>query len=295
MRRLRRPAVEQAGLRVRRPALADGAGVAGRRGRRPQPALVPHGQRRRHLDARQVGVPVVRGLGSGLPRAAAGDGRSRTSRASSWTCCCGSDTCTRTASFPRTSGTSGTSTHRCTPGRRCSTTASTAQPGERGAAFLKRVFHKFNFTWWVNRKDRDGSNVFEGGFLGLDNIGVFDRSAPLPTGGYLEQADGTAWMAFFRRSCSRSPWSWRRRTRRTGRSRSSSSSIRLDRRRHRHVGEDETAVGRAGRLLLRVLRIPGGARPASRCGRWSACCRCAPRRSSAPGVARLPNSRTPGG
>ena len=54
-----------------------------------------------------------------------------------------------------------------------------------------------NFTWWVNRKDRSGRNVFEGGFLGLDNIGVFDRSAPLPTGGHLEQADGTAWMALF--------------------------------------------------------------------------------------------------
>ena len=54
-----------------------------------------------------------------------------------------------------------------------------------------------NFTWWVNRKDRFGKNVFEGGFLGLDNIGIFDRSAPLPTGGYLEQADGTAWMALF--------------------------------------------------------------------------------------------------
>jgi len=54
-----------------------------------------------------------------------------------------------------------------------------------------------NFTWWVNRKDRTGRNVFEGGFLGLDNIGVFDRSAPLPTGGFLEQADGTAWMALF--------------------------------------------------------------------------------------------------
>ncbi len=66
-------------------------------------------------------------------------------------------------------------------------------------AFLKSVFNKLilNFTWWVNRKDRFGKNVFEGGFLGLDNIGVFDRSAPLPTGGYLEQADGTAWMALF--------------------------------------------------------------------------------------------------
>ncbi len=65
--------------------------------------------------------------------------------------------------------------------------------------FLKTAFHKLllNFTWWVNRKDPSGRNVFEGGFLGLDNIGVFDRSAPLPTGGHLEQADGTAWMAFY--------------------------------------------------------------------------------------------------
>ncbi len=65
--------------------------------------------------------------------------------------------------------------------------------------WLKSCFQKLllNFTWWVNRKDRSGRNVFEGGFLGLDNIGVFDRSAPLPTGGYLEQADGTAWMALF--------------------------------------------------------------------------------------------------
>jgi hypothetical protein len=65
--------------------------------------------------------------------------------------------------------------------------------------WLKTSFQKLllNFTWWVNRKDRTGRNVFEGGFLGLDNIGVFDRSAPLPTGGHLEQADGTAWMALF--------------------------------------------------------------------------------------------------
>ena len=71
--------------------------------------------------------------------------------------------------------------------------------GEVDLNFLKSTFHKLllNFTWWVNRKDRFGKNVFEGGFLGLDNIGVFDRSAPLPTGGHLEQADGTAWMALF--------------------------------------------------------------------------------------------------
>ena len=71
--------------------------------------------------------------------------------------------------------------------------------GQGDLDWLERSFHKLllNFTWWVNRKDRTGNNVFEGGFLGLDNIGVFDRSAPIPTGGYLEQADGTAWMALF--------------------------------------------------------------------------------------------------
>ncbi len=65
--------------------------------------------------------------------------------------------------------------------------------------FLESVFHKLllNFTWWVNRKDEGGKNIFQGGFLGLDNIGVFDRSAPLPTGGHIEQADGTSWMAMF--------------------------------------------------------------------------------------------------
>jgi hypothetical protein len=74
-----------------------------------------------------------------------------------------------------------------------------AQRGEGDKDWLKSCFQKLllNFTWWVNRKDRTGRNVFEGGFLGLDNIGVFDRNAPLPTGGYLEQADGTAWMALF--------------------------------------------------------------------------------------------------
>jgi Mannosylglycerate hydrolase MGH1-like glycoside hydrolase domain len=71
--------------------------------------------------------------------------------------------------------------------------------GDTDVDFLKSTFNKLllNFTWWVNRKDRFGKNVFEGGFLGLDNIGVFDRSAPLPTGGHMEQADGTAWMAIF--------------------------------------------------------------------------------------------------
>ena len=73
------------------------------------------------------------------------------------------------------------------------------QNGKPDRAFLEGVFHKLllNFTWWVNRKDMNGNNIFQGGFLGMDNIGVFDRSAELPTGGYIEQADGTSWMAMF--------------------------------------------------------------------------------------------------
>ena len=73
-------------------------------------------------------------------------------------------------------------------------------PDDQGdLAFLERVFHKLmiNFTWWVNRKDAQGRNIFQGGFLGLDNIGVFDRSAPLPNGGFINQADGTSWMAMY--------------------------------------------------------------------------------------------------
>jgi hypothetical protein len=75
----------------------------------------------------------------------------------------------------------------------------TGRPGQRDRLFLARVFQKLliNFTWWVNRKDLDGKHLFAGGFLGLDNIGMFDRSQPLPSGAHLEQADGTAWMAFY--------------------------------------------------------------------------------------------------
>lgn len=75
----------------------------------------------------------------------------------------------------------------------------TGEQGQRDRVFLARVFHKLllNFTWWVNRKDNEGNNIFGGGFLGLDNIGVFDRSKPLPVAGTLDQADGTAWMAFY--------------------------------------------------------------------------------------------------
>ena len=80
-----------------------------------------------------------------------------------------------------------------------STRSSRSGRGKADRAFLERVFFKFllNFTWWVNRKDAQGNNIFEGGFLGLDNIGVFNRSEPLPAGGYLEQADATGWMAMY--------------------------------------------------------------------------------------------------
>src|SRR5690606_16572493 len=71
--------------------------------------------------------------------------------------------------------------------------------GREDRAFLERSFHKLmlNYGWWVNRKDPEGNNLYAGGFLGLDNIGLFDRSKPLPGGGHLEQSDGTAWMAFY--------------------------------------------------------------------------------------------------
>ena len=71
--------------------------------------------------------------------------------------------------------------------------------GSPDRGFLERAFQKLllNFTWWVNREDHEGNNLFAGGFLGLDNIGAFDRSKPLPNGGTLQQADGTAWMAFY--------------------------------------------------------------------------------------------------
>jgi hypothetical protein len=73
------------------------------------------------------------------------------------------------------------------------------QTGKPDTAFLKGIYHKLllNFTWWVNRKDADGNNIFQGGFLGLDNISLFDRSKALPTGGHIDQADGTAWMGFY--------------------------------------------------------------------------------------------------
>ncbi len=139
-----------------------------------------------------------------------------------------------------------------------------------------------NFTWWVNRKDRTGSNLFEGGFLGLDNIGVFDRSAPLPTGGYLEQADGTAWMALFcQNMCEIAGQLALERPAYAEMAHEVRRALSVDRdlddarrRRHRHVG-------RGGRVLLRCPPASGRpGRAAARCARWSGCCRCAPSRCS---------------
>ena len=121
--------------------------------------------------------------------------------------------------------------------------------GKTDFDFLIRMFGKLtsNFGWWINRKDRFGRNLFEGGFLGLDNIGVFDRSAPLPTGGYLEQADGTAWVALFsqnRRRAGGAPAGLRRPGNELP------GAVRIDcacDERHR-AGRH---VGRGGRLLLR--------------------------------------------
>ena len=85
------------------------------------------------------------------------------------------------------------------PGRAGAFTKSAARRAQRDTLFLERAFQKLliNFTWWVNRKDVQGKHLFSGGFLGLDNIGLFDRSKPLPDGQSLAQADGTAWMAFY--------------------------------------------------------------------------------------------------
>ena len=182
--------------------------------------------------------------------------------------CCASCTSTRAASCPPTSGTSATSTRRCTPGRRCSSTRPSASSAAQGdVAWLKSAFQKLlvNFTWWVNRKDPTGRNVFEGGFLGLDNIGVFDRSAPLPTGGHLEQSDGTAWMAFFSQCMlGIAARAVPARPALRGHGPQVRRALRVHRRRDGpHRRQPGRAVGRGGRLLLRRAAPPRRAGPAA--------------------------------
>ena len=151
-----------------------------------------------------------------------------------------------------------------------------AAPGDR--AFLERVFHKLllNFTWWVNRKDAEGMNVFQGGFLGLDNIGVFDRSAPLPTGGHLEQSDGTSWMAMYSLNmlaiaielAKREPGLRGRRQQVLG---ALPQHRARDERRPPARRARPRPVGRRGRLLLRRAAHAGrSTHAAARSARWSA-------------------------
>ena len=130
--------------------------------------------------------------------------------------------------------------------------------GETDVDFLRSTFNKLllNFTWWVNRKDRFGKNVFEGGFLGLDNIGVFDRSAPLPTGGHLEQADGTAWMALFSQNMLELAFEL---TAPRSHLRGHDHEVRRALLLHRCGHEPARSgwhVGRGGRLLLRLAAAP---------------------------------------
>jgi hypothetical protein len=143
-----------------------------------------------------------------------------------------------------------------------------------GAAFIKLLV---NYTWWVNRKDRFGKNVFEGGFLGLDNIGVFDRSAPLPTGGYLEQADGTAWMALFTQNMLEMCVEL---------AAHDANYDDLAFKFTEHFLYIAAAMNKPGRTACGTRRTastttccgsPTAARPGSRCDRWWVCCPCAPR------------------
>ena len=206
-------------------------------------------------------------------------------------------TCTRAARSPPTSGTSATSTRRSTPGRPCSCTApSRPCAARRDLDFLKSAFNKLvlNFTWWVNRKDRFGKNVFEGGFLGLDNIGVFDRSAPLPTGGHLEQADGTAWMALFSQNmiemavelAAHDPHL-------RGHGRQVRRALPLHRRGHEPARAGRACGTRRTASTTTCCGCPTAAPRGSRCARWWGCCPCAPRPSSRSGSASASRGRRP--
>ncbi len=155
-----------------------------------------------------------------------------------------------------------------------------ALTGKPDRGFLVRVFHKLmlNFTWWVNRKDAEGRNIFQGGFLGLDNIGIFDRSRPLPTGGTINQSDGTAWMAMYALNLMRIALELaQRRPRLRGHREQVLRAFPLHRRGDdQHGRRRRRAVGRAGPVLLRRAQparrphrdaaraLDGGADPALR-------------------------------
>ena len=217
-----------------------------------------------------------------------------TSPRSSSCCCCASGTCTPTGSSRPTSSRSATSTRRCTPGPLARLQDGGAARRSATALFLARVFQKLliNFTWWVNRKDDEGNNLFAGGFLGLDNIGVFDRSQPLPDG-RPRSSRPTAPPGWRSTASPCSPWRWSWRTRipptRTSPRSSSSTSWRS--------ADAMNSLGGTGlwdedgRLLLRPdARSTAGA---SRCAsaRWWASSRCS--RCRAPGRGRRSSSACP--
>ena len=232
------------------------------RPRHAQRGVVPHGQPRRDLDARHVGVPVVRGVGPGVPLRPAGDGRPRLRQVAARPDAVAGlppperadprlrvELRRRQPAGPRlrhavhahaSPATSATSTCRSCASRSpgcCSTS--------RGGSTARTP---------------PGKNVFEGGFLGLDNIGVFDRSAPLPTGGRLEQADGTAWMALFSQNMLELALALAERRSRLRRLRVQvRRALLLDRRRRRPDRRPPRRdVGRRGRLLLRRAAPPDG-------------------------------------
>jgi len=149
-----------------------------------------------------MGIPVVRGVGSSFHAISIALVDSDFARTSSF-CFSGSGTCTRTGRFPPTSGPSATSTTRPRLAAFRVYKIEKRIRGKGDRQFLERVFQKLllNFTWWINRKDPEGKNVFQGGFLGLDNIGVFDRSAPLPTGGHIAQSDARRGWACTASTC----------------------------------------------------------------------------------------------
>ena len=251
--------------------------------------MVPPDRRPHHLDAGQMGISLVCRLGSGFPHNRAVARRYRFRQAAARSAACRSSTCTRPARSRRTNGISATSTRRCRPGRQYFCTGWSRRCAAKGDLdFLKRVFGRLaaNFGWWVNRKDRFGRTLFEGGFLGLDNIGVFDRSAPLPTGGHLEQADGTAWVALFCQNmleiavelAAHDPTYEELAT-------NLHHGIPAYRPRDER-GRPGRHVGRGGRVLLRCLAPARRERArGSRSARWSGCCRSAPRPRSRSGSA----------
>ena len=194
---------------------------------RPQPRVAHLYNARRPLDAGQVGIPVVRGVGPRVPLRPARAGRPGFRQGAARSCSCASGTCTRTASSPPTSGRFGDvnpPVHAWAAWRVYKIEEKRRGQGDR--AFLERVFHKLllNFTWWVNRKDAEGNNIFEGGFLGLDNIGVFDRTRRCRPAAASSSPTARAGWRCIASTCWRSRSSSRARTRPTRTSRASSSS-----------------------------------------------------------------------